>query len=332
MGISVADARVDENKGALLAFAVTLTRAARGTLTVDYATENGSATAGDDYTAASGTLTFRSGQSSKKIKVRVLDDSHDEGEETLTLRLSNASGGRLTDGEATGTIFNRDPLPRALMARFGRAAAVHVVEHVEERMEAPREPGFRGEVAGRELRRGMGRDVALDFLRRLGGSAGARAPGGAAGGRMGGAPVAGATSLGAPGPGGGVGLGMAAAAGAMGGGLGPGAMGGGAGPDSGPGLLGMGIGSMGLGGDSLLTGSSFALNRETGRGGILSFWSRGAVVVRRPRARWRWAATCARRCWERTTPRGRWSWACRWRAARAWAATPGPTPVGWPRR
>ena len=38
----------------------------------------------------------------------------------------------------------------------------------------------------------------------------------------------------------------------------------------------MGLGSMGFGGDSLLTGSSFALNRETGSGGILSFWSRGA--------------------------------------------------------
>ena len=52
VGISVADARVDENAGAVLAFAVTLTRAASGTVTVDYATENGSATAGNDYTAA----------------------------------------------------------------------------------------------------------------------------------------------------------------------------------------------------------------------------------------------------------------------------------------
>ena len=298
VGISVADARVDENKGAALAFAVTLTRAASETLTVDYATENGSATAGDDYTAASGTLTFRSGQSSKTIEVGVLDDSHDEGEETLTLRLSNASGGRVADGEATGTIVNRDPLPRALLARFGRTAAVHVVEHVEERMEAPREPGFRGEVAGRELRRDMGRDMALNLLRQLGGRGGVHGGGTGMHGQMAGAPHGGAEALGAPGlgasgqgsfatpgPGGGVGMGMAAATAPMGGGMAPGAIGAGAGPGAmpagagprrGPGPLDMGLRWMGFGGDSLLTGSSFALNRETSRGGILSFWSRGA--------------------------------------------------------
>ena len=54
----------------------------------------------------------------------MLDDSHDDDGETLTL--SNPSSGRLTDAEATGTIENRDPLPRALLARFGRTAAVHV--------------------------------------------------------------------------------------------------------------------------------------------------------------------------------------------------------------
>ena len=103
----------------------------------------------------------------------VLDDAHDEGEETFTLTLSNPSAERLTDDEATGTIENRDPLPKALLARFGRTAAVHVVEHVEERLQAPREPGFRGRFAGRELRRGMERDIAPNFLQRLGGTAGA---------------------------------------------------------------------------------------------------------------------------------------------------------------
>ena len=169
VGIAVADARVEEGDGVALAFAVTLSRAASAALTVDYATADGSAHAGDDYTAASGTLRFAAGERSKTIEVGVLDDAHDEGEETLTLTLSNASSGRLTDGEATGTIENHDPMPRALLARFGRTAAVHVVEHVEERLAAPREPGFRGRFAGRELRRGMERDVALNFLRGLGG-------------------------------------------------------------------------------------------------------------------------------------------------------------------
>ena len=47
------------------------------------------------------------------MNVALLDDVHDEGEETLTFRLSNASGARIADGVATGTIENSDPLPQA---------------------------------------------------------------------------------------------------------------------------------------------------------------------------------------------------------------------------
>ena len=275
VGISVADARVEEAAGAVLAFVVTLDRAASGKVPVDYTTANGTATAGQDYTATSGTLRFPAGETSKTIEVMVLDDSHDEGEETLTLRLSNPSRGRLADGEATGTIENRDPLPRAFMARFGRTVAVQVVEQVEERIQAPRQKGFRGRVAGRELRRGMEREVALGFLNRLGGLGGANRYGAGLDTPMAGSPAGGGAMLGRPGPSGG-GLGMAAASPIMGG-AGPGTMG--AGPDgvpNGGGRLDMGLGSMGFGGDSLLTGSAFAFNRETGSGGMLSFWSRGA--------------------------------------------------------
>ena len=224
----------------------------------------------------------------------MLDDAHNEGEETLTLSLSNASGGRIADGTATGTIKNRDPLPRALLARFGRTAAVHVVEHVEERIAAPREPGFRGRFAGRELRRGMERDFALSFLNRLGGLAGSPLGAGAHGPRSG-APAAGGASLGMGGlaggraqmaavamdgawPGGSGGS-MAAAGGLMSAGAtGPmgGAAGlGGAGTMSGAAGPAGGLLQMGLGGSDSLTGSAFSMNRES-RGGILSFWSRGA--------------------------------------------------------
>ena len=175
VGISVADARVEESAGAVLEFAVTLSRAAAGQVTVDYQTANGTASAGTDYTAANGTLTFRAGESSKTVEVAVLDDSHDEGEETMTLRLSNPSEGRLADAEATGTIENTDPLPRGLLARFGRATALHVMEQVEERLEASRASGFRGRFAGRELRRGMERDMGRNFLSRLESTAGAGA-------------------------------------------------------------------------------------------------------------------------------------------------------------
>ena len=43
----------------------------------------------------------------------MLDDAHDEGEETLTLTLSNASGAHVADDSATGTIENNDPLQQA---------------------------------------------------------------------------------------------------------------------------------------------------------------------------------------------------------------------------
>ena len=283
-GLSVADAEAHENDDETIDFTVSLDRSALRTITVDYATSDGTATAGADYTAKSGTLTFTvGGQRSKTVRVPILDDSHDEGEETFTLTLSSASGAVITDGEATGTIENHDPLPRGLMARFGRAAAVHVVEHVEERLQAPREPGFEGRFAGRALRPGMEREMALNFLSRLGGAAGITPIGAGGYGPMAGLPSAGAGSLGMPGLGGDAGMGMAAGAGPMGGGAGLGAMGGGAamgsmgGGEGGDGQLnGRGLLRMGLGGGDLLTGSSFALNRETRHGGILSFWSRGA--------------------------------------------------------
>ena len=67
VGISVSDARVEEAAGAVLAFAVTLSRSASSPITIHYATSDGSATAGADYTAASGILTIESGSSSGSI-------------------------------------------------------------------------------------------------------------------------------------------------------------------------------------------------------------------------------------------------------------------------
>ena len=265
VGISVGDARVEEDDGAVLPFAVTLSRAASAALTVDYATSDGSAQAGVDYTAASGTLSFQAGESSKTIEVTVLDDSHDDDGETLTLTLSNPSSGRLADAEATGTIENRDPLPRALLARFGRTAAVHVVEQVEERIAAPREPGIDGRFAGFALRPGMERYAAGSRSGQFGAPVGANGMGSGLGGPMSGAPLGRAGSLATPGLGGG-GIGMASAAGPMGG-----MSASGYGMMNGGGLL-----QTGYGGDDLLTGSAFSLNRETRKGGILSFWSRGA--------------------------------------------------------
>ena len=256
-GLTAADATADENNDPTIDFTVNLDRNAASTVTVDYQTADGTATAGSDYTAANGTLSFGPGERTKTVSVSILQDSHDEGEETLVLRLSNASGAVITDDEATGTIENHDPMPRALLARFGRTAAVHVVEHVEERLQAPREPGFEGRFAGRELRKGMERDMALNFLRQLGGSADMHPAGMGSHTAIAASPTAGTAPLETPGHGG----------------HGAGTAGGPSGLDGG--LNSGGFLHMGLGGGDPLTGSGFAMNRES-RGGILSFWTRGA--------------------------------------------------------
>ena len=133
--VSVADARVREADGATLDFAVTLDTASTATVTVDYATADGTAKAGEDYTATSGTLSFAPGETEKTVSVPVLDDAHDEGEETLALTLSNAAGARVADGAATGTIVNADPMPKAWLARFGRTVGGQVVDALASRLD-----------------------------------------------------------------------------------------------------------------------------------------------------------------------------------------------------
>ena len=133
-GLTVADAEVEEAANATLAFAVTLSRAPSGTVTVDYATSDGTATAGSDYTATSGTLSFAAGETEKTVSVPVLDDAHDEGGETLTLTLSNPSGAYLADGSATGTINHSDHMPLAWMVRFGRTVGSQVVDALGQRL------------------------------------------------------------------------------------------------------------------------------------------------------------------------------------------------------
>ena len=150
-GLAVADAEVEEAANATLAFAVTLGRAPSGTVTVDYATSDGTAAAGSDYTATSGTLTFAAGETGKTVSVPVLDDAHAEGSKTLTLTLSNPSGAYLADGTATGTINNTDPIPQAWIARFGRTVADQVLDAVEARMQAPRVPGVEISLAGQRV-------------------------------------------------------------------------------------------------------------------------------------------------------------------------------------
>ena len=72
-----------------LSVTVLRTGGTAGSLTVDYATANGTAVAGQDYTSSSGTLTFGAGETSKTIQIPILDDATTEQDETFTVSLSN---------------------------------------------------------------------------------------------------------------------------------------------------------------------------------------------------------------------------------------------------
>ena len=135
--LSVADAEVDEGPNAGLEFTVTLNRRVEEEVTVGYRTENGTATAGLDYTETTGTLSLSAGDTSGTVSVPVRDDAHDEGSENMTLRLHSPSPARvkLADATATGTINNHDPMPKAWMVRFGRTVGSQVVDALGERLE-----------------------------------------------------------------------------------------------------------------------------------------------------------------------------------------------------
>ena len=132
--LSAADAEATEGE-ATMDFAVALDAPAATRVTVDYATADGSATAGEDYVGKAGTLTFAAGETRKTVLVSLLVDAKDEGDETFTLKFSNPSGVRIEDGEATGTIANDESVQEEWLARLGRTVAAQVVDAVSVRLE-----------------------------------------------------------------------------------------------------------------------------------------------------------------------------------------------------
>ena len=112
--VSVSDASAAE--GDAVAFTVSLSEASSQQVTVEYATSDGTATGGTDFTAQSGTLTFTAGETTKTVSVATTDDSADEDDETLTLTLSSPANATLGDATATGTINDDDSLPAASVA------------------------------------------------------------------------------------------------------------------------------------------------------------------------------------------------------------------------
>ncbi len=144
--VSIEDASAME--GDDLEFRVVLSKAVQHRVKVYWATRPGTARANRDYKSAAGAVVFRPGVTERRIRVRTMEDSHNDPDETMQVRLSSPRGVLIEDGIATGMINNWDALPVAWLARFGRAVTEQALEGIEQRLTAPREAGTRGTLAG----------------------------------------------------------------------------------------------------------------------------------------------------------------------------------------
>ena len=106
--LTVADVAVDENAGAAI-LTVTLGYPAAADVTFEYATANGTATAGSDYEAISGRKTIAAGDTTTTLEIAILDDTEDEAPgETFTVTLSDPSGNAQLGAAKTATVTIRD--------------------------------------------------------------------------------------------------------------------------------------------------------------------------------------------------------------------------------
>jgi Calx-beta domain len=96
---------IEPDSGTIAAsFTVTLSATSPSPVTVDYTTADVSATAGSDYVAAAGTLTFAAGETSKPLPVTVNGDTTPEPGESFNVNLFGASGASIVDAQGLGTI------------------------------------------------------------------------------------------------------------------------------------------------------------------------------------------------------------------------------------
>lgn len=116
VGFSQADYSVAEDNG-IATVTVALSAASGRTITLNYATSNGSAAAGDDYTATSGAMTFLAGELTKSFVIPVRNDSMNEADETVNVTLSSVDGATVGTGTAVVTILDDDEAP---VVRFRR--------------------------------------------------------------------------------------------------------------------------------------------------------------------------------------------------------------------
>ena len=243
--IEIRDATGDEDDG-WLDFRVRLSRKHDDYVCYDFETiSGGTAEEGTDYLKfPKATYWMQIGKRVDKPFVRIIDDSINDGGETVMVKISNArlcndasKTVSITTAEAMGTITNSDPIPQAWLARFGRTAAEHVLDGVQARLAAPRNPGMQANVAGL-WNLGTAADTRSDTL----------------------ADTLADTALAAPGEA--PQDGLRAHSDWIEGGL--------AGTDPGTSA------ALSLTARDLITGSAFAVTGETGGGGFAAVWGRGA--------------------------------------------------------
>jgi len=109
--VSINDVTDTEGVGATSDFTVTLSEVSGQTVTVNWATANGTALAGSDYTAASGTVTFDPGETTQPVSVSLLNDGTSEADETFVVNLSSPGNATILDASGTGTILDDDDPP-----------------------------------------------------------------------------------------------------------------------------------------------------------------------------------------------------------------------------
>ena len=149
--LTIADARVLESAGEI-EFTVRMAAASGHRVTVACISEDGTATADQDYAPELGSLALEPGQTVGKIRVAILDDTLDEPDETFTMLLSDPAHATVADGTATGTIEDDDPsVAKAWLSRFGRTVATHVMDAVGGRLAEGAGQGSQASVAGRRL-------------------------------------------------------------------------------------------------------------------------------------------------------------------------------------
>ena len=151
--LSITDA-VPVAEGGEATFMVSLSPASSELVTVAYATQDGTAVAGSDYTAASGTLQFDPGMTSHTIRVAVLNDTAVEPTETFAVELSDPVRATLADGTGVGTITDdvEHRVERAIrtgLPEVGRAIAFSAVTcRIDRKMSDTRTWDNAGRLAG----------------------------------------------------------------------------------------------------------------------------------------------------------------------------------------